>query len=74
MERVAAQLPDVPEGLTVYVTGYIPQVDKKGKRGQLLLIVEGFDGVRMGKPRYTWTHKSIYNLPRASSLTAWTVT
>ena len=57
MERVAVQLPNVPEGLTVYVTLYVPQADKKGKRGHLVLIVEGFDGVRMGKARgYTWTH------------------
>ena len=38
MERV--ELPGVPEGLTVYVTAYLPQADKGGERGELKLAIE----------------------------------
>jgi hypothetical protein len=39
---VHVELPGVPEGLTVYVTAYLPQADKKGERGALKLAVEAF--------------------------------
>ena len=67
MERVRVELPGVPEGLTVYVTAYFPQADKGGERGELKLAVEAFGGVAVGKPRYGWMHKAIFNLPDASA-------
>ena len=67
MQRVHVELPGVPEGLTVYVTAYLPQADKKGERGALKLAVEAFGGVAVGNPRYSWMHKAIFNLPDASA-------
>ena len=67
MQRVHVELPGVPEGLTVYVTSYLPQADKKGERGALKLAVEAFGGVAVGNPRYSWMHKAIFNLPNTSA-------
>ena len=53
IERVRVEVPDVPEGLTVYVTAYLPQADKGRKRGALKLAVEAFGGVAVGKARAT---------------------
>ena len=67
MQRVHVKLPGVPEGLTVYVTAYLPQADKSGERGELKLAVEAFGGVAVGNPRYSWMHKAIFNLPNTSA-------
>ena len=70
MERVHVELPGVPEGLTVYVTAYLPKADKGYKgcaRGELMLAVEAFGGVAVGNPRYSWKHKDIWNLRDASA-------
>ena len=67
MKRVHVELPGVPEGLTVYVTAYLPQADKGSERGELKLAVEAFGGVAVGNPRYNWKHKAIFNLPDASA-------
>ena len=53
IERVRVEVPDVPEGLTVYVKAYLPQADKNGGKGELKLAVEAFGGVAVGKARAT---------------------
>lgn len=67
MERVRVELTDVPEGLTVYVKAYFPQADKNGGRGELKVAVEAFGGVAVGKPRYGWMHRDIFNLSDANA-------
>ena len=67
IERVRVEVPDVPEGLTVYVTAYLPQADKGRKRGELKLAVEAFDGVAVGKPpRYGKGGVEFINFPFGS--------
>ena len=54
MQHVRVELPGVPECLSVYVTQYLPQSDKKAGKGELKLQVKAFGGVTMGRPRYSW--------------------
>ena len=67
MQHARVELPGVPEGLSVYVTQYLPQSDKKAGKGELKLQVKAFGGVTMGRPRYSWKHPSIFQLPDASA-------
>ena len=67
MQRVHVKLPGVPEGLTVYVTAYLPQADKRGERGELKLAVEAFGGVAVGNPRWSIRTRATPPCSRASA-------